>query len=337
MTELQTLASEYSVRNESTSQLLLAILALFEGQGIPAIPFKGVTFALANYPSLNLRQCGDIDLLVRRQDFLAAKALMIRDGFDEVYFGHHESATVQAQLVRNDGKEAVDLHYGITPHFYPDMSEAEQGSRLNEENWNQRINHLTYWHFYLDPDPLWTRTVPLNVAGKTISVFSPEDSLIVASVQGVKDLWLSLRRICDIAEMLRANPSLDWDLVFSRVRALNFEKKFHLGIQLAHGLLGAPLDERILRDVHKYSIVEGVAAHTQTMLFRTYDESDRLGFRMSSNILTMDTFRDRFRYLRFADLRFRNGSHPRMTLRRYRAFLHMLTMPYIFLLRRGVP
>jgi len=333
LNDIGELASKYAVRNEKSLKLLLHILDLFEGNGIPAVPFKGVAFALSQYGDLKLRQCGDIDILVQRKNFLRAKDILIREGFNQLYFGHHESATVQAALSRSPGNEVIDLHYGITPNFYPILKEAMEGSRLENTDRNKRVKNLTYWHFSLDSEALWTRLIPLDISGRRVSVFSPEDTLINAIVQGVKEAWLTLRRICDVAELLRANPSLDWDLVLARAHELKFEKNLCFGLFLAYCFLGAPLDERPLRMIQKYFFIGGLAAHTQIMLFRENDEIDRHAFRMSSNFLTMDSYREKLRYLRFVGHRLRIKNELGSTLRRYRAFLRMSTMPIVFKLR----
>jgi len=36
-------------------------------------------------------------------------------------------------------------------------------------------------------------------------------------MNGTKDLWKSLKQICDVAEVIRADQEIDWDQVMQRI------------------------------------------------------------------------------------------------------------------------
>ncbi|MGA9380378.1 MAG: nucleotidyltransferase family protein, partial [Phormidium sp.] len=60
---------------------LVRLLNLFEGQGIPVLPFKGPVLAASAYGNLLLRQFGDLDILVHAEDIERAKALFLAQGY----------------------------------------------------------------------------------------------------------------------------------------------------------------------------------------------------------------------------------------------------------------
>ena len=137
-----------TAHNQSCIGEMLDISKLFDKNNIPMIPFKGVTFSLFVYGNVNLRQCGDIDLLVRRSDFLKAKDLLVRNGYHHMYFGVIESSHVQAQLMRDDKKFSLDLHYGLTPHYHhANIQEARMGKRSKSGDWNRLDTDATNWFF----------------------------------------------------------------------------------------------------------------------------------------------------------------------------------------------
>ena len=199
-------------KNNYNLKVLIEIINLFKQEEIPVIPFKGIVFSKLAYGSISFRDMFDIDLLVKPLDFLRAKDLLIRSGFNSRYFGHAEVCTVQAQLVRheNDNQASADLHYRLTPQYQqPNMDEATLGSDFNN---NRRINptlNRNYWFFSLPCEPLWDRAQTIDVNGNIFPVFSPEDSLLLAVIHGLKENWRTLSRICDIAALIEAYPKLN--------------------------------------------------------------------------------------------------------------------------------
>ena len=61
---------------------LTKILALLEGQGIPAVPFKGPALAAFVYGGISLRQFVDLDLFLRREDLPFTKRRLVPRGYE---------------------------------------------------------------------------------------------------------------------------------------------------------------------------------------------------------------------------------------------------------------
>ena len=286
--------------NEDNLRLLLKVLDLFDEHEIPVVPFKGVTFALFVYGNLSLRPIGDIDLLVQRKDFLRARDLLIRHGYRHIYFGHAEVSTVQAQLGRDDGRTGIDLHYGLTPQYqHTNMPEARAGSSFEPSERNTLTSNRTHWFFSLDCAPLWKRLGRVSVENKELPVFSPEDLLLVASINGTKENWRALCRVCDIAELVRAHPGMDWDRILEEVNALHWERKFLLGLQLAHELLNMALPVIIVHRISALPTVNSLTLQTCRRFCLDKLAADHEQFRRISALLTMDKTTDRMRYLRY--------------------------------------
>ena len=181
------------------------------------------------FGNLNLRQCGDIDLLVHPEDFLKAKDLLIRNGYCHTKFGHHETANFQAQLVSEDGRTGIDLHYGITPRYiHVNQDDADTGGRLYRWNWSRLDASSTNWFFYMDTRPMWERLNYIIINDIPVPIFAAEDMLLISCINGIKENWRLLRRISDIAELIRAKPEINWDWIIKQVHTLRFERKFFL-------------------------------------------------------------------------------------------------------------
>jgi hypothetical protein len=119
--------------NALLTRELLKLLHLLEGDGIPVLPFKGPVLAVAVYGNLQLRQFGDLDILVRKPDVRRATALLQAQGYrwwdqrPPTLLPHYRRVN---ELLSADGHVLVELHCA-----------------------------LTSWTFYfpLEPAPLWDR------------------------------------------------------------------------------------------------------------------------------------------------------------------------------------
>jgi hypothetical protein len=81
--------------------------------------------------------------------------------------------------------------------------------------------------------------------------------------------------ICDVAELLRAHPELDWEKIVDRAETLGCRRILWLGLFLAYDLLQAPLPMEILERVYQDPLVISLAQEVFEVLFREADEPFR--------------------------------------------------------------
>ena len=96
---------------------------------------------------------------------------------------------------------------------------------------------------------------------------SAEDLLVVLCMHGSKHSWERLAWICDIAEMVRANPALRWNEIICRSTALHINRAVLLGLDLANNLLDAPLPEQVCSTIQDDRGVRRVSSLIQKRLF----------------------------------------------------------------------
>src|ERR1051326_5918676 len=70
--QLRTIFAANRRRNAFLAGELIRIVEIFERSGIPAIPFKGPALAVEAYGDLSLRQFGDLDIIVPKEDVARA-------------------------------------------------------------------------------------------------------------------------------------------------------------------------------------------------------------------------------------------------------------------------
>lgn len=263
---------------------LVKTLSLFEARGIKALPFKGPAVAYGLYGSLGLREFGDLDILVQKKDVPEATALLVSQGYcapDQIadtadrpflqFRPFLESPESQGvfNFYRNDGA-AVELHWRFTPRHFP---------------------------FRLVEAGVWERLTSMGLPGLKAPNLSPEDMLLLLCVHGSKHCWERLVWICDIAELVRAVPHIDWSVVHQRARALKVERMVHVGLLLAADFTGAAVPVAQLRGAQEDGEAVRLAAWVRSRLGRKplvpFGEMEEYQFVFK----VRDVARDRLRYL----------------------------------------
>ena len=235
-----------AARNLFLTTELLKLLNLFKERDISAIPFKGPVLAASVYGNLALRQISDLDILVSERDFERAKELLISQGYQpEKFYGWEQS------FVGANNRVGVDLHQGIVQQHFS---------------------------FRLDFERLWQRVEPVSLAGATVVNLSPEDLLVILSVQVAKDCVQkreSLKQLCDLAELIRVHQEMDWAQVMEQARTLHSERMLFLGLFLTSFLKGTVFPKQVWHSIEAEPTVKSLAAEVRQRLFRQADEPDR--------------------------------------------------------------
>ena len=237
----------HTLRNIFLMRELIRLLGALERIGITAIPWKGPVLAATAYGNLALRQFGDLDILVRERDAMTAKDLLLSSGYRLLYQGTAEqedafhSVRKVCELVREDGRVAVELHWAITSHTF---------------------------YFPLDPASLWNQVERVSLQGASVPNLGTADLLIVLCVHGAKNHWGRLMWICDIAEVLRAySNKIDWSSLMKRARSLGGARMLALGLLLARELLDAKLPQRALQEIGADPKVALLAEEVRSRIF----------------------------------------------------------------------
>jgi hypothetical protein len=202
---------------------LIRILDCLDALGLEAIPYKGLVLSQVYYGDMAMRQSGDMDLFVRRQDVMRIKRVVCELGYtlrvpipenaEDAYIASGYECTFDSPAGRN----LLELQWALQPRFYA---------------------------VDFDMDGLFERAVHVEVAGRLVKTPPPEDLLLVLSVHAAKHVWGRLIWLCDIAQIVKLG-NLNWDLVQSRARVLGVERILHITLLLANRFLGVTIPEPI--------------------------------------------------------------------------------------------
>jgi hypothetical protein len=241
MVQLQTYNRMNGLHNVSQTKELLRILAQFQKANIEVLPFKGSVLAVSAYGNLALRQFNDLDLLVRYQEFKQATAILTGQGyhragsrvteFDSFHRLYQISlvnptpeATLfnqqfQPSLLHSNPERCIDLHWGIPP---------------------RRVwRHECF-------EQLWQNLVEIDLMGHPTQTFNPELTLMIQCVNvGKEALQPSFKQICDVAQIIKSYPDLNWEKALELSGAFHCQQLFLSGLQTTHLLLSVTLPSGI--------------------------------------------------------------------------------------------
>ena len=291
---------------------LIAILASFHAGRIEVLPLKGIPVAAGIYGSLALRSTGDLDLLIHRRDLASAKALLEARGFRPCDGDNGEaspSTLLELHLYRPADKILVELRWRITPSYFSGALDLE------------------YLSEYIQP---------LHVMETEVPSLPPEELLLTLCIHGSKHQWERLMWVCDVAEVVRAHPGLDWDRVARHASRLGVTGAILCGLLVARATLDVPVPDAVLNGfgagIH---LAAGQACHDLLI-----DQPGRQSLRY--HLRLMERRGDRLRYLllmarsKLRQLRPNEQDRNFLPLPKALDFLYFLVRPARLFVQYGV-
>jgi hypothetical protein len=210
--------------NRALIQELVSVCDAFEAQEVPVLPIKGATLAAMAYGDPALRDFGDMDLLIPERALREAQAVLTAQGYEpkdpsaDPEAAEHEDGPYHV-YIKKRSLSRVDLQWMMAHECF---------------------------EFRLDRPEFWKRCTPVSLGEQSVPGLSAEDLLIVLCVHGSKHAWEQLKWVCDVAELLRSHPSMDWARILTDASAWRCRRYVLLGLAAAHQLLEAPLPAKIL-------------------------------------------------------------------------------------------
>lgn len=306
LTEIRGYYQASAGRTMVLTKTLLQLLKLFEAHGIHAVPLKGPVLADMAYGNRALRMFSDLDFLVPKEHLQSVYALLGTQGYE-----CREDPLTPAQM------EAYR-------YFYQEHHFINSAGTVVEPHWGLAQRALA---FPFAMSELWERARPIAFGGTTVLTFAPEDLLLFLCVHGSTHLWTRLIWICDIAEIMRVEPTIDWLNTLERARRIGGERVLLLGLYLTQALWGTALPEEIVQKIHTEPKVKTLAEQVQAWLFQEpspyFDVSRRTMFRIQMRERRRDQVRHILRMLTTP----RSQHFAHLSLPRPLLFLYTFLLP----------
>ena len=230
---LTTAAERIHRQNLQFAGTLHRVLGVFDEKGVHAVAFKGPTLASVAYGGLGLRQFGDLDFLVPREDLpTAATALESIEFERETDLGPYSIA----DLVR--GTRGVETSTELA--FVDPRSNVEVELRFTQGD--------RHGGGSIDVPSLYRNRTVASVGGKNAPVLSPTDRLVVLSAHGGKHNWRRLEWVVDLAAAAAAGDP-DWHVAYKRAIARDTHREFLLGVLLVTQLFDLEVPAAVTREL----------------------------------------------------------------------------------------
>ena len=231
------------------SRELIRLVDCFTALDLPVMPYKGPALAELLYADVALRQSGDIDLLIRPQDFSRACETVRELGYTP-----HLSLSPQQQRAylksgyecafdSSAGRNLLELQWAIQPRFYA---------------------------VDFDINNLFSRAMTIDVAGRAMKTPCLEDLFVVLSVHAAKHAWGKLIWLSDLAQLM-TNPALQWDRIGDQSHQLGIARILRVTLDLAHSLLEAPVPDAACRHLPEDRESSVLSRQLQSMLVQRAD------------------------------------------------------------------
>ncbi len=275
MLELRNRFQSNGALNVIMTAEMIRLLELFEQNQIPALPYKGPAIAVGVYRNLSLRQFADLDILVPEDKVWQATELLKAQGYQAHFVipKNKQPDFLRLSYVRlfkrDSDNTTVELHWRLAPRFFG----------------------VTF-----DTGKLWrtARTIPMQRAN--VRFPRTEDFVLMLCIHGAKDLWEKLEWICGLAELIRADPQLDWqELLASAQRARCF-KTLSLGLTLARDLLEAAVPHEVMEKLAGGPAMESLVDKIVARYFADEPIPFSVANRIKFHLKVKDSLPDKVRY-----------------------------------------
>jgi hypothetical protein len=101
----------------------------------------------------------------------------------------------------------------------------------------------------VDFNRIWDDAQSINLSDKNVYVMSPEDLLIAACINSCRKRFFRLKSMCDIAEISKKYPDLNWQVVIDNSIAWECNYIVYTALLVTRRLLGCDIQEEIIGDL----------------------------------------------------------------------------------------
>ncbi len=244
--QFQEASRRNTLNNLRLNTELSRLLAALEKENIPLIPLKGIVLSNTVYENISLREMNDIDVLARPTDLQRIADILTHMGYRSIQpfdvdnvirTGHHLPRFIKKNSAH------FEIHCNIT---------------------NPGAPHS------IEPQGLWLRAMPVQIAGRNTLMLSAEDMLLHLCLHTsyLHPFTFGLRPFCDIAETIdHFGAALDWQAVADRAISQKWQRGVYLALRLAIDLAGASAPDLMMEKLKPADMSDAILETARIQIF----------------------------------------------------------------------
>jgi hypothetical protein len=240
--ELSALHDMTGARSRRLYAALTQIARSFARAGVDALALKEIPLALHAFPDLAQRPIGDLDLLIRADNYNRAVAALGALGYEPVpqpELPFTRKYACAHHLRRAEDEVWVDLQWNLAEREFDIYGEG---------------------NFTFDPETMWEGASPLVLGREAVfAAPRPEPMLFHLCLHAEGHGYGELVLFTDIAALLY-RETIDWGALRDLARSYDAEASVYYALLFAQRLLGASVPERALQELEP-AYVDGPMAN----------------------------------------------------------------------------
>lgn len=190
-------------------------------RGLQVIFTKGVLLSKILYGDFTSRTASDLDILVRTEDFMHVRELLMTDGYHEKYpfpeqelsyFLRYQREAAFVKTTESGIRLHIELQWSVLPAYYP----------------------MPYGNEYF-----FRHSVETRIGQGTVTTLAPtQHLLLLLAHHGGGDLWRNLRHLADIAMFVQQlGREIDWPEIDMQTRYWGIRKASDCGFAMVDALV----------------------------------------------------------------------------------------------------
>jgi hypothetical protein len=243
-----------AISNALHLDALKKILALFQENNIPVIPFKGPAIGVL-YNNFSLRQHADLDIIIHEKDIFLVCELLTSNDYVPCYNPNNISLEDllkryhSYEFVKKDGTVGVDVHWCL--------ADTEEEIKFCM-------------------DKLWENSIKKTFFGLQTLMLSPHDLILTTCIHhGMRNGWNELRLIADVALIVNQHKQLNWAEIIQSAKDIGTHKALLVGISLANQLFWIDMPPEMKEEALKSASVKRLESKILRQLFENDKEVDK--------------------------------------------------------------
>jgi Uncharacterised nucleotidyltransferase len=221
---------------------------LFKAENVDILCYKGYSLARF-YENISYRQWGDIDLIVRKTDLPKVTTLLTSIGYRQ----KDRESRINKLLKKEHSFTFINLEGTVEVDIHWQLGDEKENIRLRvEELWRQHTQQRLF----------------------DIDLPVPDTEHLILSTcmhHGLRENWNSLKKICDIALIIKNCQQLDWKHLLSAAKEMNVKRPLLVGASLAKQLFYMPIPIPLEDAIKKDKSIEQLRTWIYNQLFASHE------------------------------------------------------------------